>query len=223
MPPDPVRTCCEDLFSRAPHRRVFSAKRFLQAAFFVCLLAAAAPTVSFPGLEAGQFQRLERGEILVRVRPGPEPDKGWVEALVLIDAGAGRLWKIMTDCSRAPDFVPGLRACTVIEAGPGWEVIRHRVKWTWFWPEISYTFKADYEKNRRIEFVKTAGDLKEMQGAWRLEPVNGDGKTLVRYGVYLDPGFFVPQWLVHHALKKDLPAVLAALRKEAAAESPNKK
>jgi len=27
-----------------------------------------------------------------------------------------------------------------------------------------------------------------------------------------DPGFFVPQWLVRHSLKADLPAVLSALR-----------
>ena len=38
------------------------------------------------------------------------------------------------------------------------------------------------------------------------------GQTLVRYRVFLDPGFWVPQWLVRTSLKADLPAVLTALR-----------
>jgi glutathione reductase (NADPH) len=34
----------------------------------------------------------------------------------------------------------------------------------------------------------------------------------IQYEVYLDPGFWVPQALVRHSLRKDLPAVLEALR-----------
>jgi hypothetical protein len=34
----------------------------------------------------------------------------------------------------------------------------------------------------------------------------------VRYRVYLDPGFLIPQWLVRNSLKSDIPAVLTALR-----------
>jgi len=34
----------------------------------------------------------------------------------------------------------------------------------------------------------------------------------VQYEVYVDPGFWVPQVLVNHSLRKDLPTALAGLR-----------
>jgi len=41
-----------------------------------------------------------------------------------------------------------------MESGKNWEIIRHEVKWIWFFPKISYVFRADYKINRRIDFVK---------------------------------------------------------------------
>jgi hypothetical protein len=35
---------------------------------------------------------------------------------------------------------------------------------------------------------------------------------VVEYEMYLDPGFWIPQWLVTRTLRKDLPAALSGLR-----------
>jgi len=72
-------------------------------------------------------------------------------------------------------FVPGLKGCRVLDSGTGWEIIRHDVKWIWLLSEIIYVFKANYDKHRRIDFVRIRGDLTEMKGAWRLVPFN-EGK-----------------------------------------------
>lgn len=159
-----------------------------------------------------QLSQLKNGEILVHVQRSEGQQKGMVEALVLIDAPAETIWKIMTDCPGAPTFVPGLKACRILDSGKNWEIIRHEVKWIWFFPRISYVFRADYQINRRIDFVKIKGDLREMKGNWRLFPLEEAGQTIVRYEVYLDPSFFIPQWLVEQSLMTDLPDMMAALR-----------
>lgn len=163
-------------------------------------------------LNEEQLSQLKEGNILVYSQRNQGQQKGMVEALVLIDAPAKTIWKIMTDCPGAPTFVPGLKKCKVLNSGATWEIIRHEVKWIWFFPTISYVFRADYRMNRQIDFVRIKGDLREMRGKWRLFPLKKVGQTIVHYEVYLDPSFFIPQWLVKRALLKDLPDMLAALR-----------
>jgi uncharacterized membrane protein len=163
---------------------------------------------------AAERARLEQGEIPVQVRTSDGDHAGWVEAAVLIEAPVEKVWRTMTDCPNAPAFVPGLKACRIVSAGENWEIIRHDVKWVWFLPRLSYEFRAEYEAQRRIQFERIRGALREMRGDWRLFPLTGGRATVVRYSVYLDPGFFIPQLFVQRILKKDLPAVLEALRTE---------
>ena len=176
------------------------------------IVSIAHSSLAVTDLSAYQRRQLEKGEVLTAVKPKGNPPKGMVEAAILIEAPAESIWRVMIDCAAAPSFVPGVNACRVTSAGDDWEIIEHDVKWTWFFPEITYAFRADYRKNERIDFVRTGGDLRDMAGHWSLHPLDSGNRTMVCYSVYLDPGFLVPQWLVRHSLKKDLPAVLRALR-----------
>ncbi len=175
---------------------------------------------SAAGISDLQFEKLAQGEILVDLRQTGDPPRGMVEATILIEASAENIWQIMTDCLEIPKFVPGLKACRVLDSGRNWEIIQHEVKWIWFLPSFIYVFRADYEPNRKIDFVRVGGDLREMKGSWRLTPLNRNRQTVVRYSVYLDPGFFVPQWLVRQSLKADLPAVLLSLREKVISSRP---
>ena len=163
-------------------------------------------------LNDDQLAKIQKGEILVQLGQSEHQPRGSVEAVVWIDAPAEAIWRIMTDCDAAPEFIPGLKACRVLESGDDWEVIRHDVKWMWLFPKVAYVFRADYQIHRQITFRRLRGDLREMKGMWRLRPMAEGRHTIVHYSVYLDPGFFVPRWIVRRSLKKNLPAVLAALR-----------
>lgn len=163
-------------------------------------------------LGESQLERLKSGEILVHVKQVDDLPQGMVEAIVLIEAPAENIWRIMTDCREIPKFVPGVKSCRVLDSGQNWEIIRHEVKWIWLLPKITYVFRADYLPNRKIDFASIKGDLREMKGKWQLTPLGPDNQTIVRYSVFLDPGFFLPQWLVRQSLKSDLPALLTSLR-----------
>lgn len=163
-------------------------------------------------LSGAQRLQLDNGDVLVAVQSAQGASKGTVEATILIDAPAERIWQVMLNCQDIPAFVPGVTGCQVLDSGENWEIIRHHVKWIWLFPELSYVFRARYLPHRQIDFNRIAGDLRDMRGQWRLIPMRSRNQTLVRYRVYLDPGFLVPQWLVRHSLKSDLPDVLTALR-----------
>jgi coenzyme Q-binding protein COQ10 len=159
-------------------------------------------------------RRLSDGEVVVRTALGATESKGRVYAAVRIRARADAIWNVMTDCPQAPSFVPGLRRCRRLEGAPdgSWEIIEHEVKYSWLLPTVHYAFRADYQRPYRIDFRRVSGDLKDQEGTWRLQETPDMSATIVEYEVYLDPGFWVPDALVRHSLRRDLPAVLAALR-----------
>jgi coenzyme Q-binding protein COQ10 len=163
--------------------------------------------------------RLDRGEVVVSTAPSPAGRPRAVQAAILLDAPVETVWDVMVDCARAPEFVPGMRECRVLEHAPDHETIRHRVKVSSLLPEVTYTFRADYRRHERIDFVRTGGDLRDLEGHWALLALDGGRRTLVRYSVSLDPGFFVPQWAVRRSLRHDLPELLLALRRRVAGQA----
>jgi carbon monoxide dehydrogenase subunit G len=149
---------------------------------------------------------------VVAIDPAGAGGRRAVAAAVLIDAPPQRVWEVMTDCPRAPEFVPGLRECRVLTTEGDRRTIAHRVKISSLLPEMRYTFREVQQPWHRIDFVRTGGDLREMQGSWTLEELDPGQRTLVRYRVSMDPGFLAPMWLVRQALRRNLPSLLAALR-----------
>ena len=163
--------------------------------------------------EEAELGRLARGEVVVRVDPSNGQKSERVEAAILIDAASEPIWKLINDCRQTPEFIPGLKSCRVLQQDGAGDLIEHRVKISRLLPEVKYVFRAQYQRNERIDFKRTSGDLKEFEGSWVLESVNG-GKpqTLVVYSIFLDAGFLLPQWAMRMLLCQDLPGVLLALR-----------
>ena len=190
------------------------------------LLFFALPAVMSRGAPAGaesltpdELVRVAQGEIIVRTLATEGATAGRVLAAVEIPAAAGVVWAVMVDVERAPEFIPGLRRARVLERGASHELIEHTVKYAALLPEFTYRYRADYRRPERIDFQRVSGDLRVLQGAWQLRP-DGDVRTVVVYSVFLDPGFFVPQWLVRQSLRQNLPAVLRALRTRVHALAP---
>jgi uncharacterized protein YndB with AHSA1/START domain len=160
-------------------------------------------------------QRLAGGEVVVATSAiDPAHPRGRIRAAVRIKAPPEAIWKIVTDCRQALSFVPGLRHCQRIDgaADGSWQDVEHEVRYSWLLPTVRYVFHAVYERPRRIDFHRISGDLKQEEGTWLLTPTADGAATVVQYEVYLDPGFWIPQGLVAHSLRKEIPAVLTGLR-----------
>jgi hypothetical protein len=87
-----------------------------------------------------------------------------------------------------------------------------------FLPSVRSVFREDFEPPNRMTFHQVGGDLKVLEGEWRLTP-HGDS-TQVTYEAHVAAPFSVPGWLARLALRHDVPMALLALRREAMARVP---
>jgi len=161
-------------------------------------------------------RRLQTGEVVVEPTGAVDPQspRGGVRAAVLIRASPEAIWRVMTDCAQGTLFVPGLKRCRRLggAADGRWDDIEQEIRYAWYLPSVVTVLRADYQRPHRIDFHRIRGDLKEEEGTWLLSATADGSATVVAYEMYLDPGFWVPLFLVNRSLRKDLPAALAGLR-----------
>ena len=171
---------------------------------------------------SAQLERLARGEVVVIADVEDSHPQVEAAAAVRIAAPPERIFRTMTDCAQALEFVPHLEVCRVLESAPdgSWQIVEQAVDLSWYLPRTDYVFRAEYEPYRRIRFSHVRGDLRENRGTWELHPVHeGDASaTILTYRVHVEPRFFTPRWVVRSSLRRDLPRMLRALRERCEAE-----
>jgi ribosome-associated toxin RatA of RatAB toxin-antitoxin module len=160
--------------------------------------------------EQSELARLHKGEVIIW--SDKSNYKRRVQAAILIDSPARQIWSVLTDCHHTSEFIPDLKSCRILQNGEDSQITEQQVKFSWFLPKITYVFQSNYQKFKRIDFKKVSGDLKALEGSWVLEEISDGRGTILTYSVFVDPGFFIPQWLARRILRKDLPKVLLALR-----------
>jgi ribosome-associated toxin RatA of RatAB toxin-antitoxin module len=182
-----------------------------------CTLSAAAADFELTPAEA---QRVEKHEIVIRAALDAGQRRGTVRAAMLVDAPPDIVFQSMTRCADALQYVPHLRVCRVLEraADQSWELVEHEIDFGWYAPRLQYIFHADFVTDRSIAFRQVSGDFKANQGVWEFEPAADGKRTLLRYRVYMDPPGYVPNWLARSTFKRELPKMLADLRRHCEAE-----
>jgi len=184
----------------------------------ILLAAMASPGLkSHADVTADEDARLRRGEVVAHVVKERGPG-GRLVAAIDIPATASAVWAVMLDCEQAPEYVPGLDACKILDSSPDGssDLREHRISWIALLPRMTLQFRSDYEFEREIRVARTGGDLADMQGTWTLEPVNGGKATRLHYDFRIVPGNWLPSGLVRAGLLRDTPKVLEAVRTEVA-------
>jgi hypothetical protein len=184
--------------------------------FSVLLAAGAARAVNIAA-EASSGNDIE-----MSVSLDPAGQSGSASATVRIHASRETVWSLITSCPESLRMVPGLEVCYVLETAPdqSWQKIRHVMDYSWYLPKVTYVIRATYDPPAKVTIEKVSGDLRTLRGSWELQS-DGD-YTIAHYMVDLAPGFWVPNWIVRSALRKDLPKMLRALRSRAEA-APDRK
>lgn len=161
-------------------------------------------------------------DIAVSVSLDPAEQSGSASAIVRIHASRETVWSLITSCPESLRMVPGLEVCDVLETAQdqSWQRIRHVMNYSWYVPKVTYVIRATYDRPVKVSIERISGDLRTLKGSWELQS-DGD-YTIAHYTVDLAPGFWVPNWIVRTALRKDLPKMLRALRSSAEA-TPNRK
>ncbi len=154
------------------------------------------------------------------VRVGGDSQQIEASATIRIHAAREVVWELLKSCAEAVRIVPGLQLCEVREVAPdaSWALIRQVMEYSRLLPRMTYDVRASYARPDSISFERIAGDLIRLKGIWTLESDGGD--TIAHYGFWFEPGFWVPNWFVRAALKRDLPRMLQTLRRNAEAAQP---
>jgi carbon monoxide dehydrogenase subunit G len=198
--------------SHSAFRRVAGAMCTVAATLLLSLPASALE------LDAAAMDRLRKGEPVTSVSSdGQESAAGTIQAVIDVPAPPAEVWKILTDCDINVRVIGGLKSCKVVsrDAASGVDVREHLISWSRLLPTVRSVFRSEYVTNQQIRFSRTEGDLKRLDGEWKLETQDAGKGTRLRYRADLALGIPVPSALVRSALESDMPKTMRAIRQAA--------
>jgi len=139
---------------------------------------------------------------------------------ILIACPPDRLFDVVIDYARYPEFVPGIKACRVLPGQAGRQV---EYQLDVGLKRITYVLRHVEQRPTRVAWTLVSGDtLKVSNGSWELTP-QGAG-TLARYSVdiQITRPPLIPQSVIdkltHELTRVQLPKTLEAFK--ARAEGP---
>jgi ribosome-associated toxin RatA of RatAB toxin-antitoxin module len=185
---------------------------------FACGLGLAAAAHALAAdfvLSAAETRRLDARGVVIRANLDSAQRRGTVRAAVRIDASPEIVFRQMTRCEDALQYVPHMRKCRVRDRAPddSWQLVEHEIDFGWYAPRISYVFRADLVPGRSIAFHQVAGDFKANEGRWELEPSEDGSHTVLLYRAYIDPPGYIPNWVARSTFRRELPQMLEDLRR----------
>jgi carbon monoxide dehydrogenase subunit G len=165
------------------------------------------------------LRKIQGGDIALEAHADPSGRGGEVRAMIDIAAPPQTVWATILDCERAARMTPSVKRCTVLSRDPSGraELREHVVKWSFLLPALHSTSRLSLEPYRRIAFRCEGGDIKDCEGQWRLEPMDGGRATRVTYENRATAPYGLPSGLAALAMRRDVPAALRALRRESVA------
>ena len=155
--------------------------------------------------------RLKRGEILFQIIHRDKPG-GAARVTALLHTNPEVVWGIIGYCKYELAYVRGLDICEMLEGDQFQMTMRHRIKDSWYSPTLDYIFEATREAGGNGEAHLLGGDLKVMQGYWKLSPHTDSNGVIVVHEIRVQLEFPVPKWLIRRNLSNNLPDMMACIR-----------
>jgi hypothetical protein len=163
---------------------------------------------------------LQRGEILLQIIH-TEKSGGAARVTALFHSSAEAVWDIIGYCRYKFIYMRGLELCEMLGGDQFQMTMHHRLRNSWYTPTLDYTFEAHREPGGNGQARLIEGDLKVLEGQWRLFPLTDDNSVIVVHEIRIQPKIPAPKWLVRRSLRNDLPDMLACIRGLARASGDN--
>lgn len=189
-------------------------RRRLSGAVTAALLAVAyyCPIDAQSGTHSSIKDRLEQGEVVVGLKS--EGEHKFVTGSVIINEPPESVWPIMVNPFEFPGKIePRMKNVEVVVDKTNLSVLKVTLDMSFLFPNFNYVVESTYEAGQRIDFHRVGGTLRDFRGSWEMHAIDGGNKTELTYSMYIDPGFYVPQWIVREGVRGELPRTLKALRK----------
>jgi len=169
--------------------------------------------------DAGEQRQLVGGRTVSEVVGAPD-GAALLHAAIDIAAPPKVVWTVMNDCRYIQKLITSAIDCRVLQgdaARGGWDIKETVTKGGLFIPSIHNVYRSDYEPYTLIRFRKAGGNLRQEEGEWRLEALNGGAGTRVIYVNLVAANILAPASLVREGMRRDTAKVLLNLRRESLA------
>jgi ribosome-associated toxin RatA of RatAB toxin-antitoxin module len=133
----------------------------------------------------------------------------------LVTAPIDTVWQVATDYNNFKAFLPGVVSSRIL-SNQGNRVVFEQVnvvKVLLFSQKNRVVMIADKQYPRRIDFRLKEGEIKSLNGVWKLDPVSAT-QVLVTQNVTFDPGKSVPRGLAFRVYRNALMNSLKAIKQE---------
>ena len=128
------------------------------------------------------------------------------------DVEIGKLYAVLVDYAKYPDFVDGVSEIKVISQNDTAAKVEYSVNMI---KSFKYILNIKQEKPTRLSWTLDSGDLfKKNDGEWKLKDL-GNGKTEVTYSLDLDFKMFAPSSILSALTSKNLPVMMESFFKRA--------
>jgi ribosome-associated toxin RatA of RatAB toxin-antitoxin module len=133
-----------------------------------------------------------RADDLTKVEVERAADGFAITACAATDAPAELIWQVLTDFDHLSDFVPDMRVSRVVSSpGEPLRVQQHGIAQVLFFRRlIDVVFAIELDPMRTVKFRAVAGDLRRMEGQWRVLPAHQSCR--IEYRAFGIPAFWVP-------------------------------
>jgi carbon monoxide dehydrogenase subunit G len=137
-----------------------------------------------------------------------------IHASIDIDAPPSVVWNVVTDCNRAPKYVPNMESCRIVQQEARGVQIRESIHNVMLLPRIRSLSRVEFDNGRRMSFTKAGGDMRIAEGEWRLDPIEKGKATRLRYDAVLALNMSVPNFMVENIATRDVPALMKNIEHE---------
>jgi ribosome-associated toxin RatA of RatAB toxin-antitoxin module len=104
-----------------------------------------------------------------------------------IEAPLERVWALVADVERAPEWQGGLKEMSVLERDAGGRAVRCESQTDAKVRTVKSIVRFSYEDPDRLTWRQEKGDLKSVDGSWELADL-GQGRTRATYSIEVDLG-----------------------------------
>lgn len=158
--------------------------------------------------DSAEWQTLKQGKVVVKESVAAQSAVPSVVAKILIAKPPAKVWSVVSDPETLMEEEKKVRKVKVLSSTPTKQNVEFSVLMTRLFPPFNYVLLQELSPPHLVTFHRVSGSFRDIDGSWRLTPVENGTKTILSYTLKLDPGPLVPKTLLLAAVKSDLPNMM---------------
>ncbi|MBI2566400.1 MAG: SRPBCC family protein [Candidatus Schekmanbacteria bacterium] len=115
------------------------------------------------------------------------------------------VYQVVADFDRYPEFMSDHQAAQIIARSDRIVEVRFTIVIV---KAFDFEVVHTMDPGRSIDWVHRKGPFKHCEGGWHFAPSADGLETDVRYRIAVDPGFFIPGFIVKSLIEGTLPRTL---------------